>query len=130
MKKIIGVFVCVLAVGACATQPDKIASAYVSPLQYKDYDCDQISMELARVNSRVNALHTSLKKTADDDAGQMAVGLILLWPTLFFLEGSDGPEAQEYARLKGEKDALDVAAVQKKCMINSVQQTTEGVNGG
>ena len=28
----------------------------------------------------------------------MGVGLILFWPTLFFREGGDGPEAAEYAR--------------------------------
>jgi hypothetical protein len=43
----------------------------------------------------------------------MALGLILFWPSLFFLDG-DGPEAQEYARLKGEYEALEVASIQEK----------------
>ena len=42
---------------------------------------------------------------------------ILFWPTLFFLEGGDGPQAQEYARLKGERDAIGKVAVVKKCAI-------------
>ena len=46
---------------------------------------------------------------------QMGVGLVLFWPTLFFLEGGDGAEAAEYARLKGERDALEQAYTQKKC---------------
>ncbi|PCI41525.1 MAG: metal ABC transporter ATP-binding protein [Rhodospirillaceae bacterium] len=117
---ILGLF----ALGACATQPNEIATSYVSPLQYQSYDCDQITMEMARLNRRVNELHGSLKKTADDDEGQMAIGLILFWPALFFLDGSDGPQAQEYGRLKGERDALEQAAVGKKCMIKSVQQPT------
>jgi hypothetical protein len=45
----------------------------------------------------------------------MAVGLVLFWPALFFLEGGDGPEAAEYACLKGEVDALEQVAIQKKC---------------
>ncbi len=30
----------------CASSPDKIKTAYVSPMQYKNYDCDQIASEL------------------------------------------------------------------------------------
>ena len=89
----------------------------MSTLQYKDYDCDQLSAEAARVSRRVSELHGSLKKTADNDAAQMGVGLILFWPTLFFLEGGDGAQAQEYARLKGERDAIEQTSVQKKCGI-------------
>jgi hypothetical protein len=42
-------------------------------------------------------LYASLKKKADNDTAQMTVGMLLLWPTLFFLEGGDGPEASEYS---------------------------------
>jgi hypothetical protein len=45
----------------------------------------------------------------------MAIGLILFWPALFFLEGGDGPQAAEYARLRGEVDALERVAIVKKC---------------
>lgn len=103
------------ALGGCATPPEKVQTAYVSPLQYKDYDCDQVAAELQRVTRRANEIHGSLKKTASDDNAQMAVGMILFWPALFFLEGGDGPEAAEYGRLKGERDALEQIAVQKKC---------------
>jgi len=119
--KFISIIVLVGLLGACATPPEKIKTAYVSPLQYKDYDCEQIAMETDRVSRRVQNLNASLKKTASDDSAQMAVGMILFFPALFFLEGGDGAEAQEYARLKGESDALQTASIQKKCMINSVK---------
>jgi hypothetical protein len=45
----------------------------------------------------------------------MGVGLLLFWPTLFFLEGGDDVRAGEYARLKGEKIALEDASTMKKC---------------
>ena len=45
----------------------------------------------------------------------MGVGLILFWPALFALEGGDGPDAEEYRRLKGEVDALQTVSVKKKC---------------
>ena len=104
----------------CASQPKDIATVYVSPLIYKSYTCDQITMEGDRISRRTQQLHASLKKTADDDATQMTVGMLLLWPTLFWLEGGDGPQAQEYARLKGEAEALQQAAIQQKCQLNLI----------
>jgi hypothetical protein len=44
----------------------------------------------------------------------MGVGLVLFWPTLFFLEGGDGADAAEYKRLRGEYEALQEASVHKK----------------
>jgi hypothetical protein len=117
MKKFIIATSIVVAVGGCASQPDDIATAYVSPLQYRTYDCDQLSLEAERVSARTQELYGSLKKTADDDAAQMGVGLILFWPTLFFLEGGDDARAHEYGRLKGERDAIEKESVQKKCGI-------------
>jgi len=125
MNKILTIAACAVALNACATPPEKISSAYVSPLQYKDYDCDQITMETDRVSRRVQSLNASLKKTASDDSAQLAIGMVLFFPALFFLEGSDGADAQEYARLKGESEALQSAAVQKKCTINSVKKPEE-----
>jgi len=108
-----------LGLAACATEPEKIATASVSPLQYQGYSCKQIGMELNRVSTRANQLHGSLKKTADNDQAQMAAGMIIFWPALFFLEGGDGPEAQEYAQLKGQYDALQQAAIEKNCTVTA-----------
>merc|ERR1712072_438066 len=96
-----------LALSACASQPEEIHTSYVSTLQYKDHNCDQLGMEAERVSARTGELYRSLKKMADDDEVQMGVGLILFWPTLFFLEGGDDARAQEYARLKGERGAIE-----------------------
>jgi hypothetical protein len=106
-----------LAAG-CASQPDRIAAQSVSPLQYRDYDCAQVGTEMDRVGTRAGALYANLKKTASNDQAQMAIGMLVFWPALFFLEGGDGPEAAEYARLKGEFDALEATAVQKKCTFD------------
>jgi len=107
----------VIFLTACASQPNKIPRQSVSTLAYKDYSCDQLAMEADRVDRRTGELYASLKDTADGDAMQMGVGLILFWPTLFFLEGGDGPEAQEYARLKGERQAIETVAVRRACAI-------------
>lgn len=100
---------------ACATNPDKISTAYVSPLKYKSFDCDQIAMEMDYIGQRTTELYNSLDKKHSNDQWQMGVGLVLFWPTLFALEGGDGPEAAEYSRLKGEFEALRDVSVRKKC---------------
>jgi hypothetical protein len=112
-KYILCVFILVLA--GCASSPDKIAASSVSTLQYEDHNCKQIAMELDRVERKTNELYYRLDKTSGNDNAQMAVGMILFWPALFFLEGGDGPEAAEYARLKGELDALETVSIHKKC---------------
>ena len=109
------IFSCLLFIATgCATSPDEMSSAYVSPLIYKNYDCDQLIMESDRISRRVQSMHAKLDQRADDDAAKMTIGLILFWPTLFFLDGdSDG--VIEYKRLKGESEAVHQAAVAGKC---------------
>lgn len=114
-KKSIAVAVSVaLALAGCATASKDIATAYVSPNQYASYDCAQLAAEAGRIQARVVQLGGRLDQAATNDAGIMAVGLILFWPVLFALGGTKQQEA-EYARLKGEYDAVEQMAVQKKC---------------
>ena len=105
-----------LTLFGCATSPDKIASSYVSPLQYANYDCDQIIAELGRVSDRASQLNGELAKKASNDSAKMAVGLLLLWPTLFFLDG-DSAVNTEYAKIKGEYEALQKVGIEKNVML-------------
>jgi len=100
---------------ACASSPDKMTAVDVSPYTYQNYDCDQLAAEGDRVQRKVETLYAQLKKEASADAWQMGVGLVLLWPVLFALEGGDGPEAVEYRQLKGEYEAIRKVSIQKKC---------------
>ena len=101
----------------CATPPDEIPTSHVSPVQYSHYDCEQITMEMRHVGRRVNELYYELDEEAGDDAAQMGIGLLLFWPALFFLEGGDDARAGECARLKGERIALEDAAVMKNVIL-------------
>ena len=98
----------------CATVPEDISTAYVSPLQYHKYDCDQIAMEMERVTRHLSIVHGKLKRRRAKDTKNMTVGIILFWPSLFYIKG-DGPDATEFARLKGSLEALEQVAIQKKC---------------
>ena len=57
-----------LGAAGCSSSPEKISAAYVSPIQYSPYDCDQIGMELIRVNRKVVEVSGVQKKAADRDA--------------------------------------------------------------
>jgi hypothetical protein len=116
---IAGAMLALAAVG-CASSSKKIATQYVSPVQYKDYDCDTLGLEMARVSRRVGELQVSIDKNAQQDKVATGIGVVLFWPALFFIDG-DTPEAAEYARLKGEFEAMQGSASQKKCEIQ-VQQ--------
>ena len=59
----------------CATAPEKLGTTYVSPLQYKDYTCNQIGMEMQRVSRKVAELRGTLDKDASNDQVQMGIGL-------------------------------------------------------
>jgi len=98
----------------CATASKDIAAQSVSPLQYQQYDCGQITAEMQRVHTRATQLAGRLDEAATNDKVITGVGLILFWPALFALGGTKDQEA-EYARLKGEYDALQQVAIQKKC---------------
>ncbi len=104
----------VLLLQACASHTNEIPAAYVSPLQYSDYSCKQIGAELQRVSTRAQQVAYDVNQNASGDTAAMAAGLILFWPALFFIDG-DTPQSQEYARMKGEFDALEQAAIQKDC---------------
>ena len=80
---------------------------------YKDYSCDQVTLEMQRVASKVSEVSGVQRSKATNDAVVTGVGVVIFWPALFFLMGDD--KEQELAQLKGELDALEQAAVQKNC---------------
>lgn len=103
-----------IALAGCATASKDIATASVSPLQYSNYDCSQLSAESLRLSTRVQQLGGRLDQAATNDAALMAVTLVLFWPAAFALGGTKQQEA-EYATLKGEAEAVQQAAIAKKC---------------
>lgn len=113
VKLVLGAGVVVMAAG-CATGSKDIRSAYVSPLTYDSYSCQQLVVENQRLQGRISQVGGDVDKKASGDKVKMGVGIVLFWPTLFFLKG-DGVEAQEYARLKGEHEAIESTYTRKNC---------------
>jgi len=114
MKKIISSTLVLAIVAGCSTASKDIAAVSVSPLQYQSYDCDQLTSESHRVQSKVNQIGGRLDEAAANDKAITGVGVILFWPALFALGGTKQQEA-EYGRLKGEYDAIQQASIAKKC---------------
>lgn len=121
MKKIFAVSLSI-AISGCATASKDISSTYVSPVAYQNYDCQQLAAETARIQSRVNQIGGRLDEAAANDKTIGVVGAVLFWPALFALGGTKQQEA-EYATLKGQADAVQQAAIDKKCGL----QTTAGI---
>lgn len=98
-SKSIAVLVASGILTACATAGKDISSTYVSPMQYSNYDCEQLRSESMRISGRVNQLTGRLDEAASNDKAIAGVGIILFWPALFALGGTKQQEA-ELSRLK------------------------------
>lgn len=105
-----------LVLSGCATESKDVASAYVSPLQYQSFDCEQLAAEAQRIQGRVIELGGRLDQAAKNDKALVGVGLIVFWPAMLFIGGTKGQEA-EYGRLKGEHEAVQHTAIGKKCQL-------------
>lgn len=103
-----------LFLNGCATASKDISATYVSPMQYQQFDCDQLKLEAGRLQGKLQQLGGRLDQAAANDKAIAGAGALLFWPALFALGGTKEQEA-EYSRLKGEHDALQQAAITKKC---------------
>ena len=116
LTKVFSIFLVGMIVNACSKSSKQIVGLYVSPLEYADYSCDQIKSEMIRVSTKVRTLTGELDENKENDQMITGAGIILFWPALFFIGGTKEQEA-EYARLKGEHEALDKVAIQKNCIV-------------
>lgn len=106
-----------LLLAACASPPDQIPATYVSGKAYTALGCPELESALETNAERAGELRFQLQDKANIDATQAGIGVIF-FPTLLFLEGGDGDDAKEYARLKGERKALVAAVRDKGCPID------------
>ncbi len=104
-----------VALAGCATPPDRIAATPVSAFQYQSYSCDQLGIDMGWNDIHTAALRDKLQGRANLDTATIAMGAVL-WPMLL-MAGGDGPDAAAYARLKGERDAMQQVARQKGCRL-------------
>lgn len=114
MKKILAAVAAVSMLAGCATNPSDIAPAYVSPVLYQNLSCDQLALEAARVSQAAAAATGRQQDQVAKDATMTTIGVVLFWPSLFFI-GGDKANAAEISRLKGEMQAIEQANISKSC---------------
>jgi hypothetical protein len=110
-----------LALAGCATRSENISAAYVSPIQYQSFSCQQLQEEAARVSARAAVASGAQDQKANNDAVATGVGVVLFWPALLFIKG-DAASAQEIAQLKGDMEAIEQANIAKKCGLQFQKQ--------
>lgn len=110
MRPLILTTACAAAVlGACAKDPDSIAPSYISDVAYRPLSCQDLAIEASRLNGALSSASTQQEQARTNDA----VGVFWLGLPVSSLSGDN--VAPEIARLKGEIEAVNRAAMAKKC---------------
>jgi starvation-inducible outer membrane lipoprotein len=102
-----------LALAGCATAPDQIAAAYVSPVAFSGQTCAQLNAQAQQLNARLATATGQQTQQASNDAALTAVALVLFWPAALFIGGND--QGSAIAQMRGEAQAIQAAAVARGC---------------
>jgi len=115
-------------VAGCASKSSEITAAYVSPMTYQSYNCQQLGMEAQAVSAKAAELSGAQDQKRTNDAIATGVAVVIFWPAAF-LVGGDGQVAAQLAQMKGQMTAIEQASIAKKCNIQfqrAPAPTTEG----
>ena len=104
-----------LALVGCASKSADVAPAYVSPLQ----------CEAQRVAAAAATAAGQQDSQATKDAVATTVGVLIVWPALFLIQG-DKQNVAQLAQLKGEMDAIGTR-VHSEELRNSVPTSARSV---
>jgi hypothetical protein len=119
-KQIIAAIAVAAVVTACASKSSDISAAYVSPVSYQAYTCQQLGQEAQAVSTRAAVVAGAQDQKRSNDQVATGVAIVVFWPAAF-LVGGDGPTAAELSQLKGQMVAIEQASIQKKCGIQFQQ---------
>ncbi len=78
-------------------------------------------MEANRIQIRASQMGARIDQSASNGNLATAAAVVIFWPAAFFTGSGNKEQQAEFARLKGEKDAVDQAAIQKKCFVAQSQ---------
>lgn len=101
----------VAGLSACAAPPESIPPSYVSPISYNGLSCSDLSAEGARVDAAL----TQASQQQEQAHGSDVVGVILIGVPVSTLSGTN--VAPQVASLKGQREAIYLAMVQKHCRV-------------
>jgi hypothetical protein len=104
------------ALGGCASSSADITPAYVSPVAYQSYTCQQLALEAQSISTRAATLSGSQDSQRTKDGWATAAAVVVFWPAAFFV-GGDKQTAAELAQMKGQMVAVEQASNAKNCGI-------------
>jgi hypothetical protein len=113
------------ALCGCASKSNEVSAAYVSPIQYQNYTCQQLGMEAQALSARAAIVSGAQDQKRTNDQLATAAAVVVFWPAAFFV-GGDGPTAAELGQLKGQLVAVEQASIMKKCAIQFQGQRPPG----
>ncbi|RXH41345.1 hypothetical protein [Bradyrhizobium zhanjiangense] len=116
----LGIIALGAALAGCASSSAEITPAYVSPLQYQPYNCQQLALEAQSVSARAASLSGTQDSQRTKDQVATGVAIVVFWPAAF-LVGGDKQTAAELAQMKGQMVAIEQASIGKKCNIQFQQ---------
>jgi hypothetical protein len=112
----LGIVALCAALAGCASSSADITPAYVSPVMYQSYNCQQLALEAQGVSTRAAALSGVQDSQRTKDQWTTAAAVVVFWPAAFFVQG-DKQNAAELAQMKGQMVAIEQASIAKKCNI-------------
>ncbi len=114
-----------VALGACASASSDITPAYVSPVMYQAYTCQQLAQEAQAVSTRAASLSGVQDTKRTQDGLATAAAVVIFWPAAFFV-GGDKQTAAELAQMKGQMVAIEQESNMKRCGIQFQGQRPPG----
>jgi hypothetical protein len=124
MRNLEIVVLCAVLAG-CASSAADITPAYISPVQYQSYTCQQLALEAQSISTRAATLSGAQDSQRTKDGWATAAAVVIFWPAAFFV-GGDKQTAAELAQMKGQMVAVEQASIAKKCNIQFEGQRPPG----
>src|ERR1700761_8888590 len=124
MKKL-GIVALATVLAGCASSAADITPAYVSPVTYQSFTCQQLGQEAQAISARAAALSGAQDSQRTKDTVATTAAVIIFWPAAF-LVGGDKQTAAELAQMKGQMIAVEQASIQKNCGIKFEGQRPPG----
>jgi len=111
-----GIVVLGAALCGCASSSAEITPAYISPVIYQSYSCQQLALEAQAVSTRAASLSGVQDSQRTKDQWTTAAAVVIFWPAAFLVSG-DKQTAAELSQMKGQMVAIEQASIVKKCDI-------------
>ena len=75
------------SLGGCASSASDIAPAYVSPVAYQSYTCQQLALEAQAISTRAATLSGAQDSQRTKDGVATTAAIVIFWPAAFFVGG-------------------------------------------